>query len=503
MTIASAITAAQGRVAAAYTAIENKGGTLPATQNTANLPTAIATIPTGGGGDTVTATNNTGSAISDGDKVWINKSGNDYSLIPYSSNVDNFEVNGSVNINYETGVVNNFSSNNYLMVNDTFSPLGDSWEITAKVKTGNDLDSEQSAFDFLGTSSGFRIGLVNPGIATRKWQFLVMRNGNFINTSNHYGTFTVQANTVYWLKAGYDGTKYYLKYSLDGISYVNDVSYTSNQLIGEDCNVSVGNAPVWDGEVDLSQSYINIAGERWWTPFTQESNITENTMTGTASEGIAVSGTGDVYIGNVIEPTISSLSITPSTSAQTFNSSSVDGYKPVTVSAVTSAIDANITAGNIKNGVSILGVTGNYTGTTPTGTLLITTNGIHNVTNYASANVNVSSSLPTGIAVYTLNGPFIIESDDDPQGNWGNWARNISKIVMTVADDFLVTGAALYDSNNDIIYEGYDSNDFYVNEVLSFYTSASSWNVVLGYWDSDNDTVGNINIEPGPMVVGA
>lgn len=50
MTIASAITAAQGRVADAYTAISNKGGTLPATQNLANMPTAINSINTGGGG---------------------------------------------------------------------------------------------------------------------------------------------------------------------------------------------------------------------------------------------------------------------------------------------------------------------------------------------------------------------------------------------------------------------------------------------------------------------
>lgn len=47
MSIASAITAAQGRVADAYTAISNKGGTLPATQDLANMPTAIASIPSG------------------------------------------------------------------------------------------------------------------------------------------------------------------------------------------------------------------------------------------------------------------------------------------------------------------------------------------------------------------------------------------------------------------------------------------------------------------------
>lgn len=62
-------------------------------------------------------------------------------------------------------------------------------------------------------------------------------------------------------------------------------------------------------------------------------------------------------------PTINSLSITPSTSAQTYTASGgVDGYSPVNVSAVTSSIDNNITAGNIKKDVTILGVTGTYEG---------------------------------------------------------------------------------------------------------------------------------------------
>lgn len=54
MSIATAITAAQGKVANAYTAVSNKGGTLPATQNLTNLPTAISSIPSG---STVPTTN--------------------------------------------------------------------------------------------------------------------------------------------------------------------------------------------------------------------------------------------------------------------------------------------------------------------------------------------------------------------------------------------------------------------------------------------------------------
>jgi hypothetical protein len=63
------------------------------------------------------------------------------------------------------------------------------------------------------------------------------------------------------------------------------------------------------------------------------------------------------------EYTIMSLEVTPTTEAQTISAtSSITGYAPISVKAVTAAIDSNIVAGNIKSGVTILGVTGSYTG---------------------------------------------------------------------------------------------------------------------------------------------
>lgn len=47
-TIKQAIEALKSRIADAYTAIVAKGGTLPATQDSANLPSAIVSIPAGG-----------------------------------------------------------------------------------------------------------------------------------------------------------------------------------------------------------------------------------------------------------------------------------------------------------------------------------------------------------------------------------------------------------------------------------------------------------------------
>lgn len=56
--------------------------------------------------------------------------------------------------------------------------------------------------------------------------------------------------------------------------------------------------------------------------------------------------------------------VTPSTEAQTIEATGTGkiGLSSVSVAAVTSAIDANIIAGNIKKGVTILGVEGTYEG---------------------------------------------------------------------------------------------------------------------------------------------
>lgn len=81
------------------------------------------------------------------------------------------------------------------------------------------------------------------------------------------------------------------------------------------------------------------------------------------NDGTQVTGS---YSGS--SPTIQSLTVNPSASQQTFNASGVDGYKPVTVSAVS---QTNLTAGNIKNGTTvtisngtsnIYSVTGTYSG---------------------------------------------------------------------------------------------------------------------------------------------
>lgn len=82
-------------------------------------------------------------------------------------------------------------------------------------------------------------------------------------------------------------------------------------------------------------------------------NITQNGTYDAEDDGYDGYSTVTVNAGGS-SPTIQSLSVTPTTSQQTFNSSSVDGYKPVIVAG-----DADLVSSNIVNGVQIFGVTGN------------------------------------------------------------------------------------------------------------------------------------------------
>ena len=155
---------------------------------------------------------------------------------------------------------------------------------------------------------------------------------------------------------------------------------------------------------------------------TETLTVTENNTYTPTSPNI---GFSSVTV-NVV-PTIASLSITPSTSSQTFTpSGGTDGYGPVSVSAVDSGIDANIQAENIKDGVTILGVTGNYQGgpaptidpirvTPTTSAQVITASGgtdgyspitVDAVTSSIDSNIQ-ASNIKSGVSILGVSGSVV------------------------------------------------------------------------------------------------
>lgn len=67
-------------------------------------------------------------------------------------------------------------------------------------------------------------------------------------------------------------------------------------------------------------------------------------------------------VAGTLSPATQTKTVTPTTSQQEITPDTGKLLSKVTVNAVTAAIDENIVAGNIKSGVTILGVEGTYTG---------------------------------------------------------------------------------------------------------------------------------------------
>ena len=127
-------------------------------------------------------------------------------------------------------------------------------------------------------------------------------------------------------------------YKVNNNVYVVYVSETDKELIG------------------LNRNNVKYYVRNYVSPTVVETNTGTITDTDVLATKIGFSN-GAKITGTM--PNNGAINITPSTSQQTIPAGYTSGG---TVSAVTSSIDQNITAGNIKKNVTILGVTGSYEG---------------------------------------------------------------------------------------------------------------------------------------------
>ena len=119
-------------------------------------------------------------------------------------------------------------------------------------------------------------------------------------------------------------------------------------------------------------------------------SIDQNIIAGNIKSGVEILG----VTGNVVELNATPTTVTPTTSEQTITpQGAYNGFSTITVDPVTSSIDSNIVAGNIKKDVKILNVTGTYELNLTTKS--ITANGTYvassdNADGYSSVTVNVA-----------------------------------------------------------------------------------------------------------------
>lgn len=208
----------------------------------------------------------------------------------YSQDYSNFNIIGSPTIS-SNGTVSNFSSSNLLKILTDFEP-DSSWEFVTKIKMSS-LSDTNGIMCSNQDAKGIRVDILANG----KVEYLVSDGSSWIDTNHYVGTNTYTTGTVYWLRFGFDTTKYYLDYSTDGTNWTRDVEYSSATKIGK-CDEWLGAVYLtsWSyaltGELYLNTTYMNVDSKRYWDP--RKLNITQDTFTGIAQTNIAVGSSGDV-----------------------------------------------------------------------------------------------------------------------------------------------------------------------------------------------------------------
>lgn len=289
MTIASEITRIKNNIASAYTILSDKGATLPAAQNSANLTTTVDSVPLG----IITATNSTGAAISSGDKVWVNY-----------KEFTGQNQGATISPNF---IASGFGQYNYVKYIEHFD-FSKPWEFKCKVFR-NDYDYGQDRNAFIYTSvesssesfysAGFGLFL---GLG---FNFYFRVNG----TNQGIGGGTVNVNTTYWIKCGWTGTEYYLDYSTDGETYTSIGTFQSTSSVTQtNDNIDIGSSVYvsgfyWKGTIDLKELSMTIDNTVVWKGLSDVSpklvgyeNSNYFSDTGIAKENIAIDATGNVAV---------------------------------------------------------------------------------------------------------------------------------------------------------------------------------------------------------------
>ena len=173
-----------------------------------------------------------------------------------------------------------------------------------------------------------------------------------------------------------------------------------------------------------------------------------NTKGGTLPQNQCFDNLPDAIDSIVTGGDVTSLSITPSTSSQSFSKQGqYDGYNPVTVSAVTSAIDPNLQARFIRNGIEILGIEGTFGDPYYEPQLLTVPSGCFNHSHgYGSYITN------TG-AVYT-DGTYIQDPLVGQKGIQIVSSENDSRAYLTSDKDLYIYGSGYGSSTSDVLNTG-------------------------------------------------
>ena len=213
----------------------------------------------------------------------------------------NYNITGtSITVNDE-GIASGFASGNLLTTNKSISLGSNKWEFKTKFRlTANNADSR-----LMGSAGGTSSYSPTLGIINNKFAIWLSSNGTSYNLAGQTtGTVTLQNNTDYYVKFGWNKTQYYVQYSIDDVSYITDWTLASTTPVSEiDIPIPLGINNTAEpypliGTIDLKETYIKVNDKIVWdctsteTTISFSDNFTRNSTYATNRNSIIDDGNG-------------------------------------------------------------------------------------------------------------------------------------------------------------------------------------------------------------------
>ncbi len=167
-------------------------------------------------------------------------------------------------LTFENGIVKGTQYSPVMLPAQTFQPGNNTWEIGLKFKTGYDVATNQRLFAFqkdYGTNNRYGI---NASVYQARIGFGVSTDGSSWMSGTET-SYTVEANTDYFLKISWDGTAYKATISKNGGAFQEILNIQSSTPIYNSIwahyigawSTDDSHQPFY-GEIDLNESYYTI-----------------------------------------------------------------------------------------------------------------------------------------------------------------------------------------------------------------------------------------------------
>lgn len=183
-----------------------------------------------------------------------------------------YTYNGS-GMKIENGVASNFATSSCVFVGKAFRPMDKQWEIQVKFKTpASWVHVVPTIFSSIVYRGSVQCGFEIVNNARVIWFGFSNNNGSSWTHSVFAYDYEIEYEKWYWLRCVFNGEKYIVSISTDGevfeeiiiINYNGQFYQPENNnsfMFGGSRNSS---ANIFDGSIDLKETYIKIEEEIWW-----------------------------------------------------------------------------------------------------------------------------------------------------------------------------------------------------------------------------------------------